>query len=100
MLCVDYPLAPEQPFPAALDAALAVYKWVLSQGYRPSNIGVLGDSVGGNLAMALLLAAAREGLQLPGAVGLMSPRLEMGRHGDTLTTLAGEEREWVAWACS
>lgn len=40
--------------------------------------------------MSLLVAAAREGLQLPGAVGLMSPRVEMSKYGDTVTTLAGE----------
>jgi len=88
-LCVDYPLTPEHPFPAALDSAVAVYKWALGQGYKPSRIALLGDSVGGNLAMSLLVAAARQGLQLPGAVGLMSPRVEMEKHGDTLTTLSG-----------
>lgn len=45
-LCVDYPLAPEHPFPAALNSALAVYKWALGQGYKPAQIGLLGDSVG------------------------------------------------------
>jgi hypothetical protein len=49
--------------------------------------------------MAVLVAAAREGLELPGAVGLMSPRVEMSRHGDTLTTLAGEEKYFVICIC-
>jgi len=87
MLCVDYPLTPEHPFPAALNDAVAVYKWALGQGYKAPHIALMGDSVGGNLAMSLLLAAAREGLPLPGAVGLMSPRVEMEKRGDTLTTL-------------
>jgi hypothetical protein len=53
MLCVDYPLTPEHPFPAALDSAMAVLKWVLGQGYKPSNIALLGDSVGGNVVPVL-----------------------------------------------
>jgi len=89
VMCVDYPLSPESQFPAALNSAIAAYKYALKQGYKANKIAVMGDSVGGGLAMSLLLAAAREGLELPGAVGLMSPRVEYTKYGDTFTTLTG-----------
>jgi acetyl esterase/lipase len=68
----DYRLAPEHPFPAAPDDALAVYRELLKT-YRPERIALAGDSAGGNLATVLLLRAAAEGLPLPGAAVLFSP---------------------------
>lgn len=69
-----YRLAPEYPFPAALDDALAAYRWLIhNQGILPERISLVGDSAGGGLAMALLLAIRDRGLPLPAAAAVMSP---------------------------
>jgi acetyl esterase/lipase len=72
-LGVNYRLAPEHPFPAAVDDAVAAYKYLLDAGYRPERIAVAGDSAGGGLAAALLLAAKEQGLPQPACAVLMSP---------------------------
>src|SRR5215216_6163746 len=55
VLCIDYRLAPEHPFPAALDDAVAAYRWLLAQGADPRHVALMGDSAGGGLALATLL---------------------------------------------
>jgi monoterpene epsilon-lactone hydrolase len=70
---VDYRLAPEDPFPAAVDDALAVYRALLSGGLDPHEIAVGGESAGGGLAVAMLLAARDAGLPLPACAVVMSP---------------------------
>ena len=55
-LAIDYRLAPEHPFPAAVEDATAAYKWLLAQGYKPNKIVIAGDSAGGGLTLAALLA--------------------------------------------
>jgi len=72
-LVVDYRLAPEHPFPAALEDVLAVYRFLVTNGMDSKNILVAGDSAGGGLTAALLLAIARENLPMPCAAHLMSP---------------------------
>ena len=70
LLAADYRLAPEHPFPAALDDAMAAYKWMLADGADPRQVAVIGDSAGGGLAFALLLRCRDEGrVPLPAAVG-------------------------------
>jgi acetyl esterase/lipase len=74
VISVDYRLAPENPYPAAVDDALAVYRALLDEADGDtSGIAVSGESAGGNLAVALMLAARREGLPQPAGAALLSP---------------------------
>lgn len=73
VLSVDYALAPENPFPAAVKDGVKAYRWLLDQGQKPEQIALAGDSAGGGLAAATLLAAREEGLPLPAGAALISP---------------------------
>ena len=77
VVTVAYRLAPEHPFPAALEDALAVYRQLLAEGVDPARIALAGDSAGGGLALATALAAREEGLALPAALWLMSPWVDL-----------------------
>lgn len=72
-LAVRYRLAPEHPFPAALNDCLAVYRALLEQGVAASDIVVAGDSAGGNLVLTTLIAARERGLPLPAGAACLSP---------------------------
>jgi epsilon-lactone hydrolase len=76
-LIPEYRLAPEFPFPAALNDALRCYEWLLETGHHPSDIVVGGDSAGGGLALACLLAARDKGLPMPAAQVLLSPWVDL-----------------------
>jgi len=73
VLSLDYRLAPEHPFPAALDDTKSAYRWLLSQGHTPSRIVIGGESSGGGLALQALLSMREEGAHLPGAAFFLSP---------------------------
>lgn len=77
VLAVDYSLAPEKPYPAALNDAWNVYMWLRRQGAPDSNIAVLGDSAGGGLAAALTAKIRDEGQLLPSSLTLFSPWLDL-----------------------
>jgi epsilon-lactone hydrolase len=87
-LSVGYRLAPEDPHPAALTDAVAAYRWLLSTEVDPRQIIVAGDSAGGGLALALLVAARDEGLPLPRAGVLCSPWVDLAMTGESITTRA------------
>jgi len=84
IVSVDYRLAPEHPYPAALDDCLAAYRWLLEQGFDASRIVVAGDSAGGNLTLALLLRARDEGLPLPAGAVALSPVADLTFSGDSV----------------
>lgn len=92
LFALDYRLAPEHPFPAALEDAWAAYWWLLTEQHvAPAQIVVAGDSAGGGLTLALLLALRDAGMPLPaGAVGL-SPWLDLTLSGATLIANAGAD---------
>jgi epsilon-lactone hydrolase len=77
-LIADYRLAPEHPFPAALDDAISAYLWMLDRGTDAGRMTLVGESIGGGLALGLLLTLKRRGLPLPGGVILLCPDLDMG----------------------
>lgn len=83
-LVIAYRLAPEHPFPAALDDALASYDWLLGKGFDPSRIVVAGDSAGGGLAVALALRLRDGELPLPRALVLFSPWTDLAMSGDSI----------------
>ena len=82
---LDYRLAPEHRFPAALDDALAAYSWLLEQGMAPRSIALAGDSAGGGLVLATLLRARDEGLPLPACGVCFSPWTDLAGTGESLT---------------
>jgi len=73
VLMVDYRLAPDAPFPAALEDCLNAYQWLLAQGVEPKNIVLGGDSAGGNLVLTLLMKLRDANLPLPAAAACLSP---------------------------
>ena len=84
----EYRLAPEHPFPAGIDDAVAVYRALLEAGYLPQDIVISGDSAGGGLTMATLLALRHAGDPLPAAAVLLSPFLDVTGSGESVTTRA------------
>ncbi len=90
VLCIDYRLAPEHPFPAAVEDTVAAYEWLLGQGFAPANIVVGGESAGGGLTFAMLVQCRDKHVPLPAAAVPISPWVDMEvSFGDSLTRNAG-----------
>jgi epsilon-lactone hydrolase len=99
---LDYRLAPEHPFPAQLEDALAAYRWLLETGLAPERLVIAGDSAGGNLTLALLLALRDAGLPFPAVAIGLCPWIDLANSGESLTTNAPydwiEARMAVQWS--
>ncbi len=85
---VDYRLAPEHPYPAALDDCINAYGALLARGFPPQNIVVAGDSAGGNLTLALALRLKAEGKKQPAALVVLSPVTDLTASGESYKTNA------------
>jgi acetyl esterase/lipase len=82
----SYRLAPENPFPAAVDDATAVYRGLLAEGYSPQRIVVAGESAGGGLSLSLMLVLRAAGTPLPAAAALFSPWTDLAATGESVRT--------------
>jgi acetyl esterase/lipase len=88
VLVIDYRLAPEHPHPAAVDDAVAAYRWLLAQGFTPENLAISGDSAGGGLTLATLVALRDQGDPLPACAVPISPWTDMEASGESCTSRA------------
>lgn len=84
LLSVGYRLAPEHPFPAALDDAVTSYRWLLDQGIAPSRIAVVGDSAGGGLALSMVIAIRAAGAPTPAAIVVIGPVTDLAKEGASM----------------
>lgn len=87
----QYRRAPEHQFPAALEDAVSVYAGVLDEGHPPDRVVMIGDSAGGGLVLATVLAARDRGLPVPRAVACVSPWADLACTGETFRTLADDD---------
>ena len=100
-LLFNYRLAPEHPFPAAPEDCVTAYRWLLRQGYAPEDIVVGGESAGGTLTLALLLALKEEKIALPAAAFSISPVTDLRCGADSFRTNAKKDiapqGSWDVW---
>lgn len=94
VLNVDYRLAPEHPYPAGVEDAVAAYRWLVAQGVGADRITMGGDSAGGGLSLAAMMSLRETGAPLPAAAVLICPWTDMTLSGDSIAT--GAEDELIA----
>jgi acetyl esterase/lipase len=88
---IDYRLSPENPHPAALDDAMRAYRWLLEQKVAPADIVLAGESAGGGLAVATMMALRDSGVPLPACAVLISPWLDLAVTGDSAKPGASDD---------
>jgi epsilon-lactone hydrolase len=93
VLVPNYRLAPEHPFPAAIDDAVRAYRWLLDRGGEPSKIVVAGDSAGGGLAVSAAIALRDRGLPMCGGIVALSPWADLTCSGESMTSRAAADIE-------
>lgn len=91
VLSVDYRLAPEHPHPAAVQDGTAAYRYLLDQSFDPKHLAIAGDSAGGGLTAATLIALRDSGAALPAAGALISPWLDLTQGSESMKTRAAED---------
>ncbi|WP_421998906.1 alpha/beta hydrolase [Reyranella sp.] len=91
VLVIDYRLAPEHPFPAAVDDAAAAWSWLLEQGLAPNRLAVAGDSAGGGLTIATLVNLRDRKLGLPACAAAISPWVDLEGVGNSITARAAQD---------
>jgi acetyl esterase/lipase len=100
-LLYDYRLAPEHPFPAAMEDTLLAYRWLLEQGVKSENVIIVGESAGGGLCLASLVAFRDEGLPTPAAGVALSPWIDLHCSSDSYTRNAKRDisiqGSWHVW---
>ena len=84
VLCIDYRLAPEHPFPAAVDDAVRAYRWLLAEGADPRRVAIMGDSAGGGLTFGTLLRLRDERVPQPAAAVGLSPWTDLTLMGESI----------------
>lgn len=90
-LALDYRLAPEHPFPAPVEDAVAAYRFLLAQGFKPKRIAIAGDSAGGGLVVAAMVAIREAGLAQPGRGWCLSPWIDMEALGGSMESKAAAD---------
>jgi acetyl esterase/lipase len=100
-LVFDYRLAPEHPYPAALEDSIKAYKWLLDQGYKSDNIVIAGESAGGSLTLSLLLALKARGIKLPNSAVAVSPATDLSYSAPSVIANAKRDiapmNSWRIW---
>jgi acetyl esterase/lipase len=91
VLVIDYRLAPEHPYPAAVDDALTAYDWLLARGFDPARVVVAGDSAGGGLTLATLLALRARGRPMPALGVAISPWVDLTLSGDSMDSMGDRD---------
>ncbi|HKH69037.1 MAG TPA: alpha/beta hydrolase [Reyranella sp.] len=91
VLLIDYRLAPEHPFPAAIDDAAAAWRWLLQQGFAANRLAIAGDSAGGGLTIATLVNLRDKKLGLPACAVAISPWVDLEGVGNSLTTRSAQD---------
>lgn len=92
---VDYALAPQKPWPAAQNQVIAIYQQLIKSGFKPKQIGFLGDSAGGSLVISTLLKLQDSKLPLPAVAVAWSPWADISQHGDSYQTLKNAETAYT-----
>ena len=104
VLLIDYRLAPEHPFPAAVDDATTAWKWLKQRGFADSKLAIAGDSAGGGLVLATLVNLRDKRLGLPACAAALSPWVDLEALGGSITARAAQDpmvlKDGLLWMAS